>query len=255
MSNFCNQTCQSLASRSHRCIPSVSPQESRSVTVIPTCPGHVLDKAIHLLDHQNTIVTDSYSLHFNALNFSTLRIKLKESVNSLVFFSSTSTRYAIIKDIHEVDENVGKIDDCFGYARRVPSYCTGLKLPGQYPNDSLETVAVMDKKKKKKDDTAAATATTTAPEAVKWSTPIATECYCHFTAYYAATNYLLITPGPDMLASLVSKRLRARSNLEGEKERLSALQLPDAELIEYAQALSPRGNPDEPLVHVVEWVN
>lgn len=56
-----------------------------------------------------------------------------------------------------------------------------------------------------------------------------------------------------MLENSVRKRLRVRSS-EGEKERLAGLELPNKELIEYAQGLAPRDQLEEAFMYVVEWV-
>ena len=118
--HFCNDTCKSLASRCHsfRCIPSITPQESRSITVKSTCPQNILDEAtsrLNQLGDPHTInVTGSYSLHFDAENFTTVRIRLKENVNSMVLFSTEaaqSTQYALIKNAEkDNDDNAPEVD-------------------------------------------------------------------------------------------------------------------------------------------------
>ena len=310
MTYFCNETCRSLASRSHafRCIPSVTPQESRSIGVAPTCPEHMLDEArrqIHMFAKDNnsssTTITSGRSFDFDERNFSTIRIKLKDDVNSLVLFSpaaSKRTRYAILQDTTGDDDGSSTattVDNRKTPTERNPSDTVTATdgspdsiIPEEFANRTDEELAADD------DNCAAASEMEdedkdrghqhghVAETSVKWQLPT-TEPFFHLISppAYSDTSasssssfsllspsppmrrtgggtYLVITPGKDMLASLVSKRLRARSNAEDEKGRLSALQLPDADLIEYAQGLRPPKRKDprperRPLVHVVEW--
>lgn len=56
-----------------------------------------------------------------------------------------------------------------------------------------------------------------------------------------------------MLKSIIERRVGVRGG-GGEKERFQALELPDDELIEFAQGLLLTGFLGEVFMHVVEWV-
>lgn len=75
------------------------------------CPKNILDKTRIQINKMtdDPKITGSYSLNFDAENFTTIRIKLKKNVNSLVLFSPDSweTQYSFIKN----EGNTGKEGD------------------------------------------------------------------------------------------------------------------------------------------------
>lgn len=66
------------------------------------------------------------------------------------------------------------------------------------------------------------------------------------------SRYLLVTPGENMLKSLIDKRVQVRSG-GGDGDRFRSLDVPSMELIEYAQGLLLTGYMGEVLMYVIEW--
>lgn len=63
-------------------------------------------------------------------------------------------------------------------------------------------------------------------------------------------RYLIVAPGRTMLGAMVDRRVRARGN---DSERFRTLDVPNRELIEYAQGLLSTGHLSEAFMYVVEW--
>lgn len=63
-------------------------------------------------------------------------------------------------------------------------------------------------------------------------------------------RYLTVAPGKAMLAAMVDRRVRVRSY---DSERFRTLDVPNRELIEYAQGLLSTGHLSEAFMYVVEW--
>ena len=66
------------------------------------------------------------------------------------------------------------------------------------------------------------------------------------------SRYLLVTPGRDMLKSIIDKRVHVRAG-GGDAERFRSLDTPSMELIEYAQGLLLTGYLGEAFMYVIEW--
>ncbi|PYH66201.1 tetratricopeptide repeat protein [Aspergillus vadensis CBS 113365] len=97
------------------------------------------------------------------------------------------------------------------------------------------------------------------PSKVQWTTPEHQESVFYAPASPGSdpteeARYLLVAPGKKMHRALVDKRVRVRGG-GGEKERFRALDIPNKDLIEYAQGLVVTTNyPYEPFMYVFEWV-
>ncbi|KAI2890517.1 hypothetical protein CBS76997_6616 [Aspergillus niger] len=96
------------------------------------------------------------------------------------------------------------------------------------------------------------------PSKVQWTTPEHQESICYAPASPNSdtteeARYLLVAPGKKMLRTLVDKRVRVRGG-GGEKERFRALDIPDEDLVEYAQGLVLGDYPYEPFMYIFEWV-
>lgn len=73
------------------------------------------------------------------------------------------------------------------------------------------------------------------------------------TATNAKSRYLLVTPGKEMLKSIIEKRVHVRSGGGGTGDRFRSLDVPSMELIEYAQGLLLTGYLGEAFMYVIEW--
>ncbi|GLA75540.1 hypothetical protein AtubIFM55763_006819 [Aspergillus tubingensis] len=96
------------------------------------------------------------------------------------------------------------------------------------------------------------------PSKVQWTTPERQESIFYAPASPGSdpteeARYLLVAPGKKMLRALVDKRVRVRGG-GGEKERFRALDIPNEDLVEYAQGLVLNDYPYEPFMYVFEWV-
>ncbi|GAT29629.1 tetratricopeptide repeat domain protein [Aspergillus luchuensis] len=96
------------------------------------------------------------------------------------------------------------------------------------------------------------------PSKVQWTTPERQESIFYAPASPGSdpteeARYLLVAPGKKMLRALVDKRVRVRGG-GGEKERFRALDIPNKDLVEYAQGLVLNDYPYEPFMYVFEWV-
>ncbi|PYI10740.1 TPR-like protein [Aspergillus sclerotiicarbonarius CBS 121057] len=98
-----------------------------------------------------------------------------------------------------------------------------------------------------------------ATKEIQWTTPERQESICHAPtdnqkeAEAEEAQYLLVTPGKKMLRSMIDKRVRVRGG-GGEKERFRSLDIPNQELVEYAQGLDLNDYPFEPFMYIFEWV-
>ncbi|GKZ48471.1 hypothetical protein AbraIFM66951_000533 [Aspergillus brasiliensis] len=96
------------------------------------------------------------------------------------------------------------------------------------------------------------------PSKVQWTTPERQDSVCYAPAYPGSdpaeeARYLLVAPGKKMLRAVVDKRVRVRGG-GGEKERFRALDIPNEDLIEYAQGLNLSEYPYEPFMYIFEWM-
>ncbi|OOF91201.1 hypothetical protein ASPCADRAFT_177830 [Aspergillus carbonarius ITEM 5010] len=95
---------------------------------------------------------------------------------------------------------------------------------------------------------------------IQWTTPERQESICHAPAdtqqgenEEQEAQYLLVAPGKKMLRAMIDKRVRVRGG-GGEKDRFRSLDIPNEELIEYAQGLDLHDYPFEPFMYIFEWV-
>ena len=232
ISRFCTEPCHTASLPSHRanCIPSVSLRESKSLAVRPKCPPSIHETVISRIqtspsNSNNSLSTKTasvtvsacYTFYLDPRNFSTFRMKLRSTGNTTVLFARDSeVRYSML----------------------TASTSTAS------PSSSSE-----EESKKSSE--------TSPPTELDWKTPSAQDSITHTPPPDSAPStaaYLVVTPGKEMLKSLVDKRVRVRHGEGGrEKDRFRALEVPDAELIEYAQGLLLTGYMGEAFMYVVEW--
>ncbi|KAF7597342.1 hypothetical protein BBP40_006282 [Aspergillus hancockii] len=218
---FCNEICHKQALQSHFpfCIPSVSLRESKSLAVRPKCPSSARNQAISKIQHVNNTksvnVTASYTFYLDPRNFTTFRMKLNSDTNTVILFSLDS------------DIQYATIDNPLNPKNRGES-SSGSTSPSS---------------------------TSSTTSGVQWLSPDRQEAivYVPSETPQPQSRYVLVTPGREMLKSVIEKRISVRSG-DGEKERFRALELPDNELIEYAQGLLLTGYLGEAFMYVIEWV-
>ncbi|KAB8237700.1 tetratricopeptide repeat protein [Aspergillus alliaceus] len=219
---FCNEKCHKEGLQTHfpYCIPSVSLRESKSLAVKPKCPSSARDQAISKIrrvDNTRTVnVTASYTFYLDPRNFTTFRMKLNSDTNTVILFSLDSDiQYATI-DNPLSDPNQGELSS----RSTSPSSTSTANLKG-----------------------------------VQWLSPDRQEAIVYVPSEIPQpqSRYVLVTPGREMLKSVIEKRVSVRGG-NGENERFRALELPDDELIEYAQGLLLTGYLGEAFMYVIEWV-
>ncbi|PWY80918.1 tetratricopeptide repeat domain protein [Aspergillus sclerotioniger CBS 115572] len=93
---------------------------------------------------------------------------------------------------------------------------------------------------------------------IQWTTPECQESICHAPAdnheeEEEEGQYLLVAPGKKMLRAMIDKRVRVRGG-GGEEHRFRSLDIPNEELIEFAQGLNLGKYPFEPFMYIFEWV-
>ncbi|KAB8264007.1 hypothetical protein BDV32DRAFT_91732 [Aspergillus pseudonomiae] len=220
---FCNEICQKQALQAHfpYCIPSVSLRESKSLAVRPRCPVSVRDQAISKIrrvDKTKSVnVTASYTFYLDPRNFTTFRMKLNSDTNTVILFSL------------DCDIQYATIDN-------------PLLGPNQGDSRSGST-------------SPSSTSSSADLNGVRWLSPDRQEAivYVPTEMPQPQARYVLVTPGREMLKSIIEKRVSVRGS-GGDKERFQALELPDDELMEFAQGLLLTGFLGEVFMHVVEWV-
>ncbi|PYH48158.1 uncharacterized protein BP01DRAFT_413884 [Aspergillus saccharolyticus JOP 1030-1] len=223
---FCSDPCHKAGADTHLpfCIPSVSLRESKSLAVKPKCPVSTRDQAlakIRSLDSTKPVnITASYTFYLDPRNFTTFRMKLNAKANTIILFSLDSDiRYTIMDAVSASAH--------------------------QHPGNT-------------------APLTSKATGGVNWISPERQESIIYIPPSTSdvgqpdlrqpkEARYVLITPGKEMLRSVIDKRIRVRGG-SGEKERFQALNLPSHELIEYAQGLLLTGYLGEAFMYVLEWV-
>ncbi|KAF9891338.1 hypothetical protein FE257_004193 [Aspergillus nanangensis] len=245
---FCSDLCHKTNLTTHfpSCIPSVSLRESKSLAVKPKCPSSARDQAISKIRRFNSSrpvhVTASYTFYLDPRNFSTFRMKLNSDANTIILFSLDSDiQYATIDNPPLEPESASTT------LTTTPSP-TGAR--GSISSPSTTTA------------TGASSSSPPTPgilnpnSGVQWLSPERQEAVCYVPSEMTQpgqARYVLVTPGKDMLKSVIDKRVGVRSG-NGEKERFRALELPDDELIEYAQGLLLTGYLGEAFMYVIEWV-
>lgn len=213
------------------CIPSVSLRESKSLAVKPLkCPTSMRDQAISKIRHFNgsingnksVAVTASFTFYLDPRNFTTFRMRLNNTANTVILFSLDS-------DIQYTTIDNPPLDLSSTKANTTTTTSTS-------PISSTSTSA-SDLK------------------GVQWLSPDRQEAICYEPGDASATQsrYVLVTPGREMLKTLIDKRVGVRAG-GGDAERFRALDLPDNELIEYAQGLLLTGYLGEAFMYVIEWV-
>jgi hypothetical protein len=175
-------------------------------------------------------------------NFTTFRLKLSSSVNTLlVFCTESDIRYSILGNISGCDDTAAPPpiprdrDGARQRYRRKSSFATS-------------------KKGKKKNLPSGCVSSDNLPIIPDWLTPIKQESV-NITPMElpSAPIYLVVAPGEQMMRTVIEKRVQARSG-GGEKERFDALSLPNEELVEYSQGLLLNGYMGESFLYIVEWV-
>ncbi|RAL08345.1 tetratricopeptide repeat domain protein [Aspergillus homomorphus CBS 101889] len=218
---FCSDPCHKSGINTHLalCIPSVSLRESKSLAVKPKCPVSTRDQAlskIRNLDSTKPVnIITSYTFYLDPRNFTTFRMKLNSRSNTIILFSLDSDiRYTILDALPPSQHSPNP-----GNTAPLSSKSTGVNWISPERQDSIIYVP-----------------------------PSESNINNHKEA-----RYVFITPGKEMLRSVIDKRVRVRGG-SGEKERFQALDLPNHELIEYAQGLLLTGYLGEAFMYVIEWV-
>ncbi|KAE8383183.1 hypothetical protein BDV26DRAFT_251861 [Aspergillus bertholletiae] len=222
---FCNEICQKQALQTHYpyCIPSVSLRESKSLAVKPKCPTSARDQAISKIrrvDKTKSVnVTASYTFYLDPRNFTTFRMKLNSDTNTVILFSPVcDIQYATI-------------------------------------DNPLLDLSQGDSSSRSRSTSPSSTSSTTDLKGVRWLSPDRQEAIVYVPSEMPQpqARYVLVTPGREMLKSIIERRVSVRGG-DGEKERFQALELPDEELIEFAQGSLLTGFLGEVFMHVIEWV-
>ncbi|KAA8643318.1 uncharacterized protein ATNIH1004_010085 [Aspergillus tanneri] len=221
---FCNESCHQRGLTIHfpYCIPSVSLRESKSLAVKPKCPTSARDQAISKIrrfgSHRAVNVTASYTFYLDPRNFTTFRMRLNSSANTVILFSLDS------------DIQYATIDTS-------SSMAAGFRGIQWLSPDRQEAICYVP---------AEAEAEPEAESSRSSPSPYQSQSQ-------PQSRYVLVTPGREMLKSFIEKRITVRSG-GGDGERFRSLELPDSELIEYAQGLLLTGYLGEAFMYVVEWV-
>lgn len=232
----------------------MSLHESKSLNVRPGCPPETQNQALLNIqftddDPADIHVLATYTYRLDPRNFTTFRMKLSATANTLVLFSSESdVQYALFdggcpSSSSSSSSVVPTIQDEDGRVAVIP------EEPSPSPNTATSTTGK---------DLADVKVTTP----FQWTTPTAatatatTDTCCISSKPsppdQGQSRYLLVTPGRDMLAAMIDRRLRVRSS-GGDSQRFRALDVPSLELIEYAQGLMLSGYLGEEFMYVVEW--
>ncbi|KAH8431395.1 tetratricopeptide repeat protein [Aspergillus melleus] len=231
---FCNESCHQLAQAAHfpYCIPSVSLRESKSLAVKPKCPASARDQAISKIrrfngtsdSHKSVTITANYTFYLDPRNFTTFRMRLNTTSNTVILFSLDSDIQYTTIDNPPLDLS--------------PSANTNTNTSTSSPLSSTTT-----------------TTSATDLKGVHWLSPDRQEAICYEPGDASATQsrYVLVTPGREMLKTLIDKRIGVRSG-GGDADRFRGLELPDSELMEYAQGLLLTGYLGEAFMYVIEWV-
>jgi hypothetical protein len=171
-------------------------------------------------------ITAAHTVYLDARNFTTFRMKLSSTVNTMLVFSAEADiRYTIIGNISE-----SGADPVVHPAAPRPS-------PPPAEGSSPESVSKPGSPKL----------------ACEWLRPRSQETVCITPMAQSAPIYLIVAPGEQLMKATVASRLKVRSG-GGEKERFEALTVPDGELIEYSQGLVLDEYMGEAFLYIVEWV-
>ena len=230
ITRFCSDHCHTAAIEAHipSCIPSVSLRESKSLAVKPRCPPAAQDQAllkIRCSDPADINVLNSYTFYLDPRNFTTFRMRFRPEVNTIILFSMDS------------DVKFAMVD---GVPAPTP---TSITAPTEQDQEEHEH------------------------NHLNWLTPTTQDCISFNprtdlptttpsntnTTTSTQSRYLLVTPGKEMLKSIIDKRVHVRSGGSGAGDRFRSLDVPSMELIEYAQGLLLTGYLGEAFMYVIEW--
>lgn len=170
-------------------------------------------------------ITAGHTVYLDPRNFTTFRMKLSSTVNTLLMFSAEADiRYTVVGNLSETD------------------------TPAIIP-------AIVTSRKEKNPCSSSSSSSSPQPHRLPgdWLTPSKQESVCITPMAPSAPIYLLDAPGEKMMRATVEKRVKARSG-GGEKERFESLTVPDQELIEFSQGLSLNEYMGEAFLYIVEWV-
>ncbi|EAU32455.1 conserved hypothetical protein [Aspergillus terreus NIH2624] len=233
---FCSDLCHKTNLTTHfpSCIPSVSLRESKSLAVKPKCPASAREQAVSKIRRFNSSrgvqVTASYTFYLDPRNFTTFRMKLNSEANTIILFSLDSDiQYATVDNPPLEFKAPCSSNLTTSNAPTSPSGSGSRSSPSSmaYPHGA----------------------------GVQWLSPERQEAVCYVPGEVAQPHarYVLVTPGKEMLKAVIDKRVAVRGG-NGEQERFRSLDLPDNELMEYAQGLLLTGYLGEAFMYVIEWV-
>ncbi|KAL4898637.1 hypothetical protein BDV59DRAFT_167259 [Aspergillus ambiguus] len=235
---FCSDICHKTNLTTHfpSCIPSVSLRESKSLAVKPKCPASAREQAISKIRRFSSSrpvqVTASYTFYLDPRNFTTFRMKLNSEANTIILFSLDSDiQYAT------VDNPQLQFKEPFSSNLTTCNVAASSSGSGSRASPSSMAFAAPGE------------------SGVQWLSPERQEAVCYVPGEIAQpqSRYVLVTPGKEMLKAVIDKRVAVRGG-NGELDRFRSLDMPDNELIEYAQGLLLTGYLGEAFMYVIEWV-
>lgn len=184
-------------------------------------------------------------------NFTTFRLKLDSSVNTLfIFCAEADIQYTILG-------NISDPSDDSAIPPPIPRDRENKNSKGRERLKRKALTMSPSKKDNKKNRSVAGsgTCTTTSSPAIilDWITPVEQESVCiNPTAQPDAPIYLVVAPGERMMRTIVEKRVEARGG-GGDKERFEMLGIPNEELLEYSQGLLLNSYMEEAFLYIIEW--
>lgn len=212
----------------------MSLRESKSLAVKPKCPASAREQAVSKIRRFNSSrgvqVTASYTFYLDPRNFTTFRMKLNSEANTIILFSLDSDiQYATVDNPPLEFKAPCSSNLTTSNAPTSPSGSGSRSSPSSmaFPHGA----------------------------GVQWLSPERQEAVCYVPGEVAQPHarYVLVTPGKEMLKAVIDKRVAVRGG-NGEQERFRSLDLPDNELMEYAQGLLLTGYLGEAFMYVIEWV-
>lgn len=185
---------------------------------------------IRCSDPADINVLASYTFYLDPRNFTTFRMKLSSSVNTIILFSLDS------------DIQYAMLDSVPSHLASSPS---GSDAASSTAGDTVPTTITSSTN---------TNTTKTQQNYINWLHPSHQDTISFSPTDVPASQsrYLLVTPGRDMLKSIIDKRVHVRSG-SGDCERFRSLDTPSMELIEYAQGLLLTGYLGEAFMYVIEW--
>ncbi|KAL4945135.1 hypothetical protein BDV06DRAFT_231825 [Aspergillus oleicola] len=285
---ICSESCRKKAS-SHihihpqNCIPSVTLRQSKSLAIKPKTPISARDQALSKIrpsrgcsigiegvSIKNANVTASYTFYLDPRNFSTFRMKLRSDANTVVLFSLDSdVEYAVVRNDHSNPDHLGKggvqeqsrgrlaLSRPTTSSRRNQAQARdrGLTWLSPQTQDCISHIPIPNPKTR--------TRTSSGNRSSSSSSSSSSKHHAQSQAK-GSEKYILIKPGPEMLKTLLDKRLAVRSESKDDKDGCGRDMFvssfgegsltPTRELIEYAQGLLLTGYLGEVVMYVFEWV-